>query len=479
MTRTSDNAPLEVFIPPPPPESPPRTFAGYQEAIAWLERRTNVEKAKPARLDPTIFKLDRMVALMHALGNPHRDFKSVHIAGSKGKGSTVEMVAAALMGCGYTVGVYTSPHLVHVRERVRIGKDCIAYAPFAAAMSRVATAAATVEPTHGPLTYFEVITALAFVYFAEQAVDIAIVETGLGGRLDSTNVITPEVAAITAIQLEHTELLGSTIEQIAREKAGIFKPGIPAVTIRQPQSVHDVFDDVARVVGTEVRVLGRDLTFTSRFEADPKGGPHARVSLTTPQSSFEHVAVPFKGEHQAVNCGLALAILDVLRQRGMEIVDLRVIDGLAEANTAGRMELAWRDPRVLLDGAHNPESIACLVKAIGAHLRYDSLVVVFGCCADKDVDGMLSRLSMGADKVIFTRAAGNARAANPEDLQRRFTEISGKSAQVTPDLPAALTLASQAVAKDDLICVTGSFYLVGEAKKYLQDKTGSRAGKRR
>lgn len=477
MHRTSDIAPVEVVG--PAVGAPARMFAGYQDALAWLDGRVNVERAKPARLDPSVFKLDRMAALMDALGNPHRDIKTVHVAGSKGKGSTVEMVAAALMGCGYTVGVYTSPHLVHVRERVRIGMDPIPYQQFAGAMSRVASAAALVEPTMGDLTYFEVITALAFVHFAQQAVDLAVIETGLGGRLDSTNVITPEVSAITAIQLEHTDLLGNTLAQIAREKAGIFKPGIPAVTVRQAPEALEAMEERARLVGTELRVLGRDLGFTYRFEASPKEGLHVRVSLTTQRSEFEHVASPFKGEHQAANCGLALAILDALRERGTALTDLHAIEGLAKANTAGRMELAWRDPRVLLDVAHNPESIACLIKAIGAHLKYDSLVVVFGCCADKNIDGMLSRLAMGADKVIFTRAAGNARAAKPEDLHRRFMDLGGKTMQVADDLPSALALASRAVGKDDLICVTGSFYIVGEAKKYLQDKASGRAGKRR
>lgn len=447
----------------------------YTMALRYLSERTNVERTRPQNLSPDAFKLDRMAALLDRLGNPQRDVRCVHIAGSKGKGSTVEMTASCLASCGYATGVYTSPHLVDVRERIRINNDLIGYAAFARLCQKVALAAQGIEKQQGPVSYFEVLTALALLYFQEQAVDIAVVEVGLGGRLDATNLIHPEVTGITAIQLEHTQLLGDTVEKIAKEKAGIFKAGVTAIIVPQTPSVMEVFREEAARVGAPLEIIGQTIDFSCRFEATPDLGPHARVCLTTPRSNFEHLPVPLKGEHQAHNCGLALAILDKLRDRGFETPERQVAEGLARTNSSGRMELAWRSPRILLDGAHTPDSIACLVKAIGAHVRYDSMVVIFGCAADKDLRGMLGKLSMGADKIIFTRAAGNARAAEPRELQRRFAEISHKMTQSAKNFPEALKLASGAVGKGDLILVTGSFYLVGEAKKHLQD-LGSRSG---
>jgi dihydrofolate synthase/folylpolyglutamate synthase len=191
------------------------------------------------------------------------------------------------------------------------------------------------------------------------------------------------------------------------------------------------------------------------------------VCLNTARSSYEHLPVPFKGEHQAPNCGLALAILDKLRDRGFEAPERAVAEGLTRTNTAGRMEMVKRSPRIIVDGAHTTDSIGCLMRSIGQHLRYDSMVAIFGCADDKDVRGMLQRLSGGADKVIFTRASGNARAMDPRELARRFAEVSGKMVQVARGLPEALAIAQKAVARDDLICITGSFYLAGEAKRLI------------
>jgi dihydrofolate synthase/folylpolyglutamate synthase len=448
----------------------------YTQALRYLGERTNIERMRPQSVSPDAFKLDRMKALLEHLGSPQRDVRCVHIAGSKGKGSTVEMTASCLAACGYATGVYTSPHLVDVRERVRINGDPIGYPAFARLCQKVAMGAEVVERKHGPASYFEVLTAMALCYFQEQAVDIAVVEVGLGGRLDATNLVQPEVTAITAIQLEHTQLLGDTVEKIAREKAGIFKPGVTALTIPQTPGVMEVLKQEADRAGSPLEVVGQSIEFSYRFEASPELGPHARVCLNTARSNFEHLPVPLKGEHQALNCGLALAILDKLRDRGFETPERKVAEGLTRTTSAGRMEVVSRSPYILLDGAHTPDSIGALVRAIGAHMRYDSMVVIFGCAADKDLKGMLGKLATGADKIIFTRAAGNQRSADPRELQRKFAESSHKMTQSARAFPDALKLARGAVGKGDLILVTGSFYLVGEAKKHLQD-AGARAAR--
>jgi dihydrofolate synthase / folylpolyglutamate synthase len=448
----------------------PQEIENYTAALKYLSERVNLERARPARIAPESFKLDRMAALLDALGNPQAEVHCVHIAGSKGKGSTVEMVASCLSACGYATGVYTSPHLVDVRERIRINSEMIGYSQFARLTQRVAMAVEQVASVHGDATYFEVMTAVAICYYAEQAVDIAVIEVGLGGRLDSTNLVNPDVTAITAIQLEHTQLLGDTLAKIAREKAGIIKPGVTIITVPQDPEVIEVFKEVAEERGAPLEILGTTLEFSSRFVASPELGPHVRVSVAAGQGGYEHMAVPLKGEHQAINCGLALAILRKLRDRGFDTPERPVAEGLARTQAVGRMEVIPGAPRLLLDGAHTADSVAALVKAIGAHVRYDSMVVIFGCAEDKDIRTMLAKISLGADKIIFTRAAGNPRAMDPRDLARRYTEITGKMAQAAPGLREALEIARAAAQRDDLICITGSFYLAGEARKLLQDQ---------
>jgi dihydrofolate synthase / folylpolyglutamate synthase len=451
---------------------PGAPFASFDDAMGYLNARLNVESVRPQALDaPKVFQLQRMAALMERLGNPHRDIRSVHVAGSKGKGSVCEMTASCLEACGYTVGLFTSPHLVHLAERIRINQSPIAPADFIQHLSTVAAAAADLPKSLGEPTFFESLTAVAFLHFAQLAVDIAIIEVGLGGRTDATNIITPDVCAITAIQLEHTHLLGDTLEAIAREKAGILKKGIPAVTVQQPPAVIKVLRDAAAAAETTIDQLGSDIDFSFRVESSLELGPHARVVVSTPRSNFEHLPVPLRGEHQAANCGLALAILDRLRLRGIDTPETLVAQGLARTPVAGRLELVHHRPRIIVDGAHNPESIHAVIRAVGSQIRYDSLVVVFGCAADKDIPRMLANLATGADKIFFTRAAGNARAADPRDLQRKFAEASGKMTQTAPSVRDALNLAARAVQRDDLILVTGSFAIAGEAKQLLLEKS--------
>ena len=453
-----------------------KEFSDYAGALAYLANRPNVEQSRPSQVDVAkIFNLERMRALVAALGHPERNLRCVHVAGSKGKGSVCEMTASCLSACGYAVGLYTSPHLVSVHERIRINQTQIDERAFTSGMRTVAAAAAGLARRLGELTYFELMTALAFVHFAEQAVDLAIIETGMGGRLDATNVVTPELSVITAIQLEHTEILGNTLEAIAAEKAGIIKPGVPVLTGPQTPGVMAVLTEAASASGSPLLRLSHDFDFSYRFESSTELGPHAKVCLTSLRSCFEHLPVPLKGDHQAVNCGLALAVIDTLRGKGLDAPERAVAEGLAKTPSNGRLELIHKEPRIFVDGAHNPDSIAALVRAIGAQVRYDSMVVIFGCAADKDVPALLANIALGADKVIFTKAEGSARAMESRDLLRRFAEVHGKMAQTAPTLKEALNMANSAVGRDDLILVTGSFALAGEAKRLLQERARRRA----
>ncbi|MCP3905157.1 MAG: bifunctional folylpolyglutamate synthase/dihydrofolate synthase [Planctomycetes bacterium] len=455
-------------------KNPVPEITTYTSAIKYLLNRTDFERMRVVRYDEETFKLDRMQRLMETLGNPQDQVRMVHVAGTVGKGSTVAMIASMLEGCGYAVGQYTSPHLVDIRERITINGQQITRPEFADLMRQVAEAAAAsdLDPN-----FFELLTAIAFKHFAEQAVDLAVIETGLGGRLDSTNIITPEVSVITQIDYDHMHLLGRKLAEIGAEKAGIMKRGVPVLSFNQRPEVEQTLREVGDAVGAPLRIIGKEIEYSCRFGASPELGPHSRVCLVSDTSQFMHLPVPLPGEHQAINCALALATIDTLKASGFECPEVPMLAGLAATRTPGRMELVWDSPRIIADGAHNPAALGALMRCVGAHVPYDSMVCIFGCCEDKDVPGMLEKAALGGDKIIFARAKGNPRSMDPEELQRQFAEHSGKMSQVARNLPEALDLATRAVGRDDLICVTGSFYLVGEVKKYLTDLDRKRRAK--
>ena len=445
-----------------PRKKPART---YDSALKYVFALTDYEQMLRVRYNRDTFSLDRMKLLLSKLGNPHEKIRAVHVAGTKGKGSTCMMLAAMLQACGHKTALYTSPHICDIRERIKIDGEMISQA----ALTRLICQA---EPHIEKMidqkpTFFEIFTALAFAYFVEEGVDVAVVETGLGGRLDSTNVLTPRVCGLTSISMDHMHQLGHTLGKIAAEKAGILKKDIPAVSVPQEPEAERVLRKVARESKARLMFTGKDIEFSYRVESSRQDGCHTRVCLTTPLSRFEHLPVPVFGEHQALNCGLALALLDQLKAQGLPIRDDLAVRGLAGVYLPGRMEFISQDPRILVDGAHNAASVQALMRAIGQHIPYDSMIMVFGCAADKDIRGMMAQVATGADTVIFTKSC-NPRAAPPEELAEAYEERSGRVAQVTQSLPEAMRVANSVVSREDLICVTGSFYLVGEAKMQYQ-----------
>jgi len=430
---------------------------------------TNFEKNPPLRGDRNGYKLARVDRLLAKLGRPERKMKCVHIAGTKGKGSTAAMVACMLRKCGYKVGLYMSPHLITVRERMIFDGERISERDFTRCMARVVSAIKNLPARERDVTYFELLTVMAFVWFAESGAEFAVVETGLGGRLDSTNVIRPEACAITSISLDHTQQLGDTLAAIAGEKAGIIKEGIPVVIAPQEPEVMTVLRDAAKRANAPLCLPGEDNEFSYRFESSRPVGPHTRLSLTTSRSRFEHLHVPLPGEHQAINCSVALSVIDALKSRGIAIDDQKAIAGLADVKLEGRMEMVSEEPRILIDGAHNASSVEALMRAIGQTIRYDSMVVIFACQRDKDIPGMLRHVQLGADKIIFTTAR-TSRSADPYELHAMFQDRCSKMAQVADTLEDALEIAKSAVTREDLICITGSFYIVGEAARKLRKK---------
>lgn len=444
------------------PSARSRGIRTYRAALDFLNSRTDYEKMLRVGYNHTNFNLSRMLRILAALGNPHKKIRTVHVAGTKGKGSTCHMIAAMLQNAGYKTGLYTSPHIVELRERIVVDGRMISEAEFTRLMARIAPVVSRLQRDEP--TFFEILTAAAFLSFAQHKVDMAVIETGLGGRLDSTNVIKPEVCGIVSISYDHIAQLGNTLEKIAEEKAGIFKPGVPVISAPQVPAVRRVLKKAAERVGCPIRFVGEDIEFSYRFESSRASGPHTRVCMATPTTRFDHLRVPLLGEHQAHNCGVALGMIDALREAGHQIPEQDAIDGLAKVQIQGRLELIRDMPRTIVDAAHNAASVAALMRAIGQNISYDSMVVIFGCCQDKDIDGMLSQLQLGADKVIFT-SAGTPRSVPPQELHARFVEKSQKMAQIGETLEDAYRIACKSVTREDLICITGSVYLVGQAKR--------------
>ncbi|HAR46332.1 MAG: hypothetical protein A2X56_05105 [Nitrospirae bacterium GWC2_57_13] len=410
--------------------------------------------------------LDNSRVLMELLGDPHRRFRSVHIAGTNGKGSTAAFLASLLRTAGLRTGLYTSPHLVSFTERIRIDNFLISEARVVELARRVRAAyrSAQLPPGAGALnpTFFEVTTTLAFTYFAEEGVDIAVIETGMGGRLDSTNVVTPLVSVITNIDLEHTEFLGTTLQQIAVEKAGIIKPGVPVVTgVVQPEVI-SVLEMKAREAGASLYRLGKDFSAgdVSVREAGQefvyRGTTGARARFTIPQF----------GRYQVDNACLALASAECLQAAGIVLTGEQTRKGLAQARWEGRLERVAVRPDIYLDGAHNPASARVLALTVAEMKRtYRKTHLVLGVLADKDWRGIAAALLPLADSVIVTRPA-YSRALETERLA---AEVGAGGALVSSasTVVEALAAARAAAAVDDLILVTGSLYVVGEAREAL------------
>jgi len=452
------------------PVKAPKQFRTIKQGLEYLFTRTDYEKQSRLRYNITTFSLERMEKLLSLVANPHKKLACAHIAGTKGKGSTATMLARMLQANDYSVGLYTSPHVVNLHERIEINGKKISDSELLSLINRVYAPVEKMAKTHltssgqaDPPTFFEIFTTMAFLYFVDKKVDIAVIETGLGGRLDSTNVIEPAVVGITNISMDHMNLLGKTIDCIAKEKAGVIKKGIPVISVPQDPMAMRELKKQALAVKAPFSVTGKDIDFSFRFESSREHGPHNRICLTTPTSKFEHLRVPLPGEHQAMNCGLAIAMLDALKVGGLKIDDAKAIEGLKDIKMPGRMEIVHDDPRILIDGAHNAASIRALVQAIGQHVPYDSMIVIFGCGNDKDIRGMLEQLQYGADKVIFTRS-NSPKAVSPQELADMYTEICGKMCQTALSLKEALRIASAAIGREDLVCITGSFYLVGQAR---------------
>ncbi len=396
--------------------------------------------------------LERIKAYMDALGNPQHSYPSIHVAGTNGKGSTAAILQSVLTNAGYKVGLLTSPHLVNFAERMRIGyKDCDPnyIVDFVKAnrdrMKRI------------PVSFFEITTALAFQYFADEKVDIAVVEVGMGGRLDATNVLRPEVSIITNIDYDHTKSLGNTLEAIAAEKAGIVKEGVPCITACRYDNVKQTIRDICLKRRSDFISAHDDFQWTagdsslsgSCFDAQLNG------------NNYEKLRINLAGEHQVENAVTAIAALNLVSKNGFNIADKAIYDGMRNVKWLGRLQAASENPMVLLDVAHNPAGAAFLEKSIHKFIPNKRIIAVLGILSDKKRDDMLKRFKSFADLLILTKPVSE-RAVEPEFMAGKAEELEIPY-QIIHNVHQAYQRALDLANPEDVILVTGSHYTVGEA----------------
>ncbi len=429
----------------------------YQQALDYIDSYTDYEKI-PMPHDPAFYDLRRVELLLSRLGSPHLGAKTVHIAGTKGKGSTAAMVASALATAGYTTGLYTSPHLNTLRERFRVDGEMIAEGELVSVVERLKPEVEAIneEAVYGELTTFELLTALAFAFFNLKGVDFQVLEVGLGGKYDATNIILPEVCVITSISLDHTDVLGDSLTQIAAEKAGIIKPGVVVVLSPQADEVVRVVEEVCLRQGVELVRVGRDVTWRSL------GFDHKRQSLEVRgRLGSYRMSIPLLGQYQLGNATTAVAVLEVLAAKGFNISRDSIINGLEGVSWVGRFQVLGHQPLLVVDGAHNPDSAQKLRQSLVEYFDFDRAILVTGVSCDKDIDGIVSELVPLFDRVIVTRAH-HPRSMALEQLAAAFQK-NGVEVQAKQNVPAALSLAMSTAGAGDLVCVTGSLFVVAEA----------------
>ncbi len=427
----------------------------YARTLREIYAHVDYSRNRQHSYNAETYNLDRMRALVMRLGNPQDVFPSIHIAGSKGKGSTSAMTMAILQAAGYRSGLYTSPHLHTFRERMRINGELIPRERLVSLWNELKPA---VDALPGATT-FEIITAMAFMHFAQPPVDWGIIEVGLGGRLDATNVITPRVCAITALSLEHTDLLGDTLADIAAEKAGIIKPGAPVVTGPQPPEAMAVIEKAAVAAGAPLIRVGKEWRWT--IQAQSSRG--LWLDIYGPDSTIKEVYIPLTGTHQAMNATIAVALVHAALQESFPTADV-IRHGLANTYWPGRLEMLSRHPTILLDSAHNRDSATRLSHALRLY-QHKRLILLFGASADKDIAGMLDVLGGRADAVVLTRSF-HPRAADPKRLLAIAQEQHWqKPIYVTDDVIPGLELALSLADDETLILVSGSIFVVAAARE--------------
>jgi len=435
----------------------------YQEAVKYLESFSNYEKISSYSYK-SAFCLERIEKLLDLFGRPQTRFNSIHIAGTKGKGSTSAMVFSIRVEAGFRGGRYTSPHLVDFRERIRVAQDkswrLIAEKEV---ISLVEEMRPGVDSLKDRPSFFELYTALAFLYFARKDLNFVVAEVGLGGRLDATNVLRPLVCAITSLSFEHTEKLGNTLAQIAQEKCGIIKENAIVVTAPQEEEAERVIKQTCSEKNVHLFEVGKNILFE-------EAGFSSEKEIFSLKGIFnEHpcLEMPLLGEHQLINAGVAIGIIEALRQYEIFISPEAIREGFKKVYWPGRLEKICDRPAVILDGAQNKASARVLKEAIRKYFQYDKLILVLGISNDKDIKGICQELVGVSDEIVLTKA-NNPRAAEPKEVGCMIQD-SGYRINIclTRNVEEAISSAKEKAKEDDLILVAGSLFVVGEARKII------------
>jgi dihydrofolate synthase/folylpolyglutamate synthase len=440
----------------------------YDDALSYLSQYTNYERELRYPYDGWHMNLERVTRLLFALGSPERGLPVTHIAGTKGKGSVAAMIEAILRAAGYRTGLFTSPHLLDFRERIRLNGGWVSRSAVAALVERIIPAAEDVhkEPELGPLTYFEILTAMAIAAFAEAGVDMAILETGLGGRYDATNVCDPLISILTNVSLDHTDILGDSLEAIAAEKMMIIKPGKPAVIAPQEKSVHQLFSARRREVNApEIRVSDR---YAWRMTSEDIDGQRAEIKG---KRELDDVFIKLPGEPQLINAATAITALDVLTERGFNVSDDAIKAGLEALDWPARFQRIRKSPDLILDGAHNAKSAGYLRATLESLYPGRSVTAVIGLGGDKDVEGFCRDLGPALSSVVVTRS--RAMKAVASDRIKKALSPFKVEFRKTGSVAEAMQISLQDARPEEVILVTGSFYVISEVLEWNHNRAAN------
>ncbi|WP_366924079.1 bifunctional folylpolyglutamate synthase/dihydrofolate synthase [Metallumcola ferriviriculae] len=425
----------------------------YQEAIEFLHDLTKFGFN---------FGLDRIKTLLELLGSPHQELKTVHIGGTNGKGSTAAMTTSILKAAGKSTGLYTSPHLDSYRERIQINGEMISESEMAGLLTEVRPhLEEMVVAGHEHPTEFEVITAVALLYFKLNNVDVALVEVGLGGLIDSTNVVNPLVSVITNVGMDHMDYLGNSLDEITRIKAGIIRKGTTLVTAAVKPEVLSVIEEICEEKQSPLIRVGRDVTLV--YGKHSLAGQH--FSISTGNRSYDSLELPLLGRHQVTNAAMAVAIIEELGRQGFDIPSWAVSEGLRQVRWPARLELIAGHPPVLVDAAHNFDGALTLAGALRDYFPEEKIVLLIGMLADKEREKVLGVLAPLAEKIVITKP-NSPRAGRWQQMgeeARRYTQ----QVVIEENIAQAANLAIQAAGTTHLLCITGSFYMVAEVRKHI------------
>ncbi len=406
---------------------------------------------------------------MSYVGSPHKERRAVHITGTKGKGSTAIIIASVLKGLGLKTGLFTSPHLTYLGERMKVNDKSISQETFVQLMNMLKPYIdkITAETPILMPTFFEIVTAIAFLYFEREKADLSVLEVGMGGRLDSTNIILPEVSVITPVGYDHTDRLGNTLDKIAFEKAGIIKEGVPVISSIQEPDALAVISKTCNEKRSLLYLVGQDILIYDIKVAQRNGIYGTECVIETWRNSYKDIFLPLVGRHQVENCAAAIGSLEVLSGKSIIKVDSELItNALAKIKCPARIEVISEDPLIIVDTAHTVASMKILRESINENFSFKRLILVIGLSSDKDIEGVLKEIASIADDLILTRT-GNPREAEPEQMSVIVKRFFHKNLMVIEDIDEALEEAKKIAEKDDLICITGSFFLAGKVKEIL------------